>query len=440
MDFDDEETPTPRRPSPVPTPKSKPKPTRQPAAADPDALPPRAPAPERQTFQAAPNPTEADKARPRRPRSDREPNPERGGGPNLFERLVFGSVSSHHLALFCRQFSSYTDAGVDLIKSLNGLKTQFARTALGPVLGRLQDAVRQGDNISDAMNREPQAFDKLFLSMMRVAESRGGVPETLRSMADHYEARVRMIRQARSAMIYPVIVMFIAFGVMLLISIFVLPKFADLLKDIAGRSGGDLPFASRALMAISSFMTGQGWWLVPLTAFGSIFALFRFYATKPGKTMLDEMSLYIPVLGALLRKIDTTRFARTLSVLLEAGVDIGSSLKLTSEVMRLAPYQKAIRTTRTLVMDGSELSEALRQTNRFTPDVMAIIESGEESGKVPLSLEKLADDYEEQVEYTIKNLGQLVQPLIMVMLGFVVLFIILAVIMPYISMITSLTR
>src|SRR4051812_33817903 len=126
------------------------------------------------------------------------------GGPAWWERIFFGRVGSGQLALYCRQFASYSDAGVDLLKALSSLERQFAKTALGPVTGRILQAVRRGDTLSEAMEREPQAFDSLFLSMMKVAEARGGVPETLRMLSRHYEARQSLIRQARSAMIYPI--------------------------------------------------------------------------------------------------------------------------------------------------------------------------------------------------------------------------------------------
>jgi len=405
-----------------------------------DDLPPRAPVPEGSAFRAATNPTEPDRPKKVKPRSERPPVEVSGGASSITERILFGKVSSQHLTIFCRQFASYTDAGVDLLRSLEGLRKQFAKAALGQVIARIQKAVKAGETLSDAMGREPQAFDKLFLSMMRVAETRGGVPEMLKLMADHYEARVRLVRQARSALIYPVIVMTVGLAVMMLLAIFVLPKFADLLKDLGGRKGGgELPFASRALMGIADFMSTQGWWLVHTVTIGSVFWLFQMYRTRVGKSAMDEIALYIPVFGGLLRKIDTARFARTLAVLTESGVDIDLSLKLTAEVMRLAPYKKAVSHTRDLIKDGMDLHEAMADTNRFGQDVLAIVSSGEESGRLPQSLEKLADDYEEQVEYTVKNLGELVQPIIMIFMGLMVLFVILAVILPYISMITSLS-
>ncbi len=368
-------------------------------------------------------------------RSVREPQPVEGK-PSLVERVIFGRVSSGHLALFCRQFGTYLDAGVDLIRALESLNKQFARTGLGPVIGRMTLAVRRGDTLSDAVIREPQAFDKQFVSMIRVAEARGGIPEVLKRMAGHYEARQRLIRQARSALIYPVIVITIAFGVGMLLTIFILPTLAGMMLEMAG--GRALPMPAQVLISFNYFMVKVGWWAVPMGLFGGTFGLIWFHRTPAGKSIMDSIAVNIPVLGLLLRKIDTSRFCRTLSALLEAGVNIGDSLQLTAEVLGTTPYQNAIRNARTAVMEGTELSEALLLSRRFTPDVIAIVESGEETGKMPEVLERLADDYEEQVEMLVKNLSSLIQPILFIFLGGIVLFIALAFIMTYVSLLSGL--
>jgi type II secretory pathway component PulF len=428
-DADDRGSPPPKR--------------RKPAPPRPDLAAEGADEPEPTTWQ--PNPKRSQPAGTRNrdrwsPRNAAVPSavaeiPKRG--PSWWERILFGSVGTAQLAQFCRQFASYLDAGVDILKTLSNLETQFSRTALGPVLKRLTTAVRGGDSLAEAVAREPQAFDNLFLSMIRVAEARGGVPETLRRLADHYEARLSLIRQARAAAIYPIVVLVVAAGVIAMMTIWLLPMFVTLLKDIA-RPGTELPLPSRVLMAFSAFVGWIGWWLMPLLAVGLPFLGIWLYRTRGGKRAMDELALYIPVLGALLRKIDTTRFARTLSTLLDAGVDFGSSLDLTAGVMRLDPFRRAVLDARGQVIEGGLLSEALQRSHRFGPDVIAIIDSGEETGKLPETLNRLADDYEEQVEYMVRNMGQLIQPLLMIMLGGVVLFIILAVLLPYISILTNL--
>ncbi len=370
-------------------------------------------------------------------KSSDDPKPV-SGGPNWAERIMFGSVSSGHLATFCGQFARYQDAGVDLLRSLSSLQKQFARTALGPVIARLEAAVRGGESLASAMSREPHAFDKLALSMMRVAEARGGEPETLQRLSRHYEAKQRMIRQARSAMIYPAIVLIIASAVVMLITIFVIPKMVEFIADgLRGKGAVDLPWPTQVLMNISHFMTGNGWWLVPLATVGAVVGTLWAYRTGPGKVVIDALSLWVPVLGSIRRKIETTRFARTLGALLNAGVDVGTALDLTSEVLGLSSYRRAILGVKSEVMHGTEMSEALADTRCFSSDVVAIVGSGEETGKLPESLDKIADDYEEQVEYMIRNLGNLIQPVLMIVMGGIVLFIVLGVILAYLQMLTS---
>lgn len=390
------------------------------------------------TFRPRPGPQPQATAPKRKTRDPEKPLPVTGG-PTRLERILFGKVSTGHLTIFCRQFGQYLDAGVDLIRALNALQEQFARTALGPTLERVALSVRRGNELSEAMAREPQAFDAFFLSLLRVAEARGGIPETLRSLADHYEARQRLVRQARSAMIYPIALLSVALGVCAILAYFVLPALVDILEDMVKGKGGtsSLPGPTRLLIDITHFMTGVGGLLVPVLLVVGVFALLRAYRTPPGKAVLDEVGLRVPVLGSLLRKIDTTRFARTLGSLLEAGVDLNQSLLLTHDVLRLAPFRRAIDRTRAAAAEGVELSESIRASGRFGPDVVAIVETGEETGKLPESLDRLADSYEDQVTSMVKNLGQLVQPVITLILGGIVGFIAVAFILAYLSVIAS---
>ncbi len=357
-------------------------------------------------------------------------------GPKLFERILFGRVSTGQLAQFSRQFASYLNAGVDLLRSLASLERQFSGTALGPVLRRMGDAIRRGETLEEAMVRETSTFSPMYLSMIRVAGARGGVPETLKMLAKNLESRQRLIRQARSAMIYPTIVLMMAGLVGIGISIFILPLFAQTLKDLSGKM--TLPLASRALMSFSDFVRFAGWWLMPLLLFSTPFLLIRAYRTSAGKALMDRLVLMMPVFGLLCRKLDTSRFARTMSVLLDAGLDFPSTIELTANVVVMTPIKNAVRSAKDRVMAGRELSVTLDRTGQFSPDVIAVIATGEETGKLPETLEHLADEYDEQIAAMVKNLGHLLQPLVTFVLGAIVLFVILAVLMPIIQLISSL--
>jgi type II secretory pathway component PulF len=360
------------------------------------------------------------------------------GGPGWVERVVLGRVSNGSLGLFCKQLATYLDSGVDILKALGSLEEQFARSAIGPVIGRIRQRIKGGMTLSAAMGREEGVFDRLTMSMIRVAEAHGGLPEVLRELSRHYEARQRLFRQARSALIQPAIVLTIAAGVIGLLSYFVLPKMVDLLRDAAGKSA-ELPGPTKLLIAFSDFVVAMGWWLVPAAVIGGGIFLVKFYKTDAGKSLLDGLALRVPVVGGLLRKIDTTRFARTLSTLLGAGVGVGDSMALTAEAQMLEPYRKVVGGLRREVLEGQELSEGLRRSGRFDRDVIERVAAGEHTGRLPEMLAHIAEDYEEQVEHMVKNLGQLIQPLLILVVGGFVFFIIVAFVMAYVSILTSLS-
>jgi type II secretory pathway component PulF len=362
-------------------------------------------------------------------------------GPGWFERLIGGSVSSGQLAGFCRQAASYLNSGVSMDKALSSLQTQFQKTGLGPPLERITQAVRGGDTLTEAFGREPQVFDSFFLSLLSVAETRGGVPETLKALSKHYESRQRLIKQARSALIYPIAVLVIAAGVIWLLTVFVLPKLIELLADLpgGGRGGANLPASTRALITLSRFMGSFGWWLLPLAAIGGLFAMARFYRTRPGRELLDRAMLWVPVLGPLLRHIDAARFARSLSALLDGGVGVDRSLKLSSEVMRLSPLRKAVADARAEVRSGSDLTTALGRSRPFPPEVQAVVETGEETGSLPEALDRAAVVLEEEIEHRVKNLGSLIQPLLLIIVGGFVFFVVVAFISAYAAAIAGLS-
>jgi type II secretory pathway component PulF len=380
-------------------------------------------------------PVEGQPARPRR--SSSEP-PAAIRKARWYQRIFLGRVQTQHLVNFCRQFASYLDAGINLYRAMESLRRQYERTALGPVIGRLQLAVRRGESLTDAMSREPAAFDYYFLSMMRVAEVRGSVPETLRMLAVQYDARLRMIRQTKSALIYPAFVIFVSVTVSALLTILVLPPLVNIMQDVIAQQKVDLPLPTRLLIGVSDFIVAGGWWAIPLVLIGTVVLLVGAYRLERGKAVLDEVLMRLPVVGLLLQKIDTTRFCRTLSTLLDAGVDIGSSLELTADTLLLVPMRRAVLRARDSVTQGESLSASIDLSNRFPPDIVALMNSGEETGRLPEMLMMVADQYEEQVEFIVKNLGTLLQPLITIVVGGVVFFIAVAFFMGYASVISTL--
>jgi type II secretory pathway component PulF len=373
---------------------------------------------------------------PVRPSRFTEP-PAQIGKSRWYQRGL-GKVPVKHLVNFCRQFAGYLEAGINLYRALESLRRQYLWTSLGPVIGRLQLAIRRGHSLTDAMSREPNAFDHYFLSMMRVGEVQGSVPETLRLLSVEYASRQRMVRQTKSALIYPAFVIFVSVTVSALLTILVLPPLVDIMQEVIREKHIELPLPTKLLIRISDFIVGGGWWVIPLALVGSVALLIGAYRLPRGKAVLDEVLMRLPVVGQLLWKIDTTRFCRTLSTLLEAGVDIGSSLELTADTMLLVPMRRAVFRAREAVVQGESLSASVEATGRFPNDIPAIINSGEETGRLPELLLMLADQYEEQVEFIVKNLGVLLQPVITVAVGGVVFFIAVAFFMGYAEVISHL--
>jgi type II secretory pathway component PulF len=359
-------------------------------------------------------------------------------GASKWYQRGLGRVSLNHLMNFCRQFAGYLDAGINLYRALESLRRQYQWTALGPVIGRLQLAVRRGQSMTDAMSREPAAFDHYFLSMMRVGEVQGSVPETLRLLSVEYESRQRMIRQTKSALIYPAFVILVSITVSALLTILVLPPLVDIMRGVIKERRVDLPLPTQLLIRLSDFIVAGGWWGIPLTLVATVALLVGAYRFERGKALLDLVILRLPVIGQLLWKIDTTRFCRTLSTLLDAGVDIGSSLELTADTLVLVPMRRAVLQARESIIQGESLSTSIELTHRFPDDIPALLNSGEETGRLPEMMLMTADQYEEQVEFIVKNLGNLLQPIVTVTVGGVVFFVAVAFFMGYAAVISNL--
>jgi type II secretory pathway component PulF len=360
------------------------------------------------------------------------------GTPRWYQRRLFGRIDTTQIVNFCRQFANYLDAGVNVNRTLESLRRQYERTALGPVIGRLQLAVRRGESLTDAMSRDRRAFDAFFLSMMRVAEVRGAVPEMLRMLSIQIEKRQRLLRQTKSALVYPAFVIVLSVAVAGLLTLLILPMLVSVMQDLVRRKHIELPWPTQLLMELSDFLVRVGWWAIPLGAFTAVMALALLYRTERGKLVLDELLLLVPVIGPLVRRIDVTRFSRTLASLLDAGVDIGSSLVLTADTLLLTPLRRAVLRALEGILEGETLSASLGATNRFPADLVAIMNSAEETGRLPEMLEMVANEYEEKVDFTVKNLGSFLQPVVILIVGGMVGFIAIGFLMGYSAIIADL--
>jgi type IV pilus assembly protein PilC len=343
-------------------------------------------------------------------------------------------VDAKKLAVFTRQFSVMIDAGLPLVQCLDILGTQeedknFSRTILAT-----RSDVESGASLADAMKKHPKTFDPLFTNMIAAGEAGGILDTILKRLATYIEKAVKLKNQVKSAMIYPIAVIVIAAVVVTVILWKVIPTFASLFAGL----GADLPLPTRVVIALSNGLVR----FMPFIIVGLIgagFAFRSYYATPGGRSNIDGITLKLPVLGILMRKIAVARFCRTLSTLLASGVSILEALDITARTAGNAVVEAAIMKTRKSIESGETIAAPLKETAVFPPMVVQMIGVGEATGALDTMLAKIADFYEEEVDIAVAGLLTLLEPIMIAVLGGIVGGIVIAMYMPIFSLISKLT-
>lgn len=341
----------------------------------------------------------------------------------------FGKVKLQSLVIFSRQFATMIDAGVRVVKCLDVLEGQTKDIYLKPVLNQVKRDVTAGLSLTEAMAKHPRVFSKLYVNMIRAAEAGGILDHVLDRLATFLEKEQELRMKIKSAMMYPVVIMVFSIIIVTGLMIFVLPKFLDIFKQM----GVELPATTRALFAISGFMT-HNWWL-GIVAPIVIVSFLKWYGNRPsGRHKIDGLKLKIPVIGELVQKMSVSRFSRTFATLIAAGVPMLRSLEIVSETSGNAVIARAIDTARNNVREGKKISEPLRQSGLFPDLVTQMIDVGEETGRLSEMLTKVADFYDNEVENAVKALTSLIEPMMIVFMGVMVGFIAISVITPIFSL------
>jgi type IV pilus assembly protein PilC len=355
----------------------------------------------------------------------------KGGSPKAFRAK---SVPAKNLAVFTRQFSVMIDAGLPLVQCLEILGTQEEDKNFSQTILLTRGEVEAGASLADAMKKHPKAFDPLFTNMIAAGEAGGILDTILKRLATYIEKNVKLKSQVKSAMVYPVAVIVIAAVVVGVILWKVIPTFASLFAGL----GADLPLPTRIVIALSNGLVR----FMPFIIVGIIAAAFGFrayYASAGGRKVVDAVTLKLPVLGILMRKIAVARFCRTLSTLLASGVSILEALDITARTSGNAVVEDAIFTTRKSIERGETIAQPLRDTAVFPPMVVQMIGVGEATGALDTMLSKIADFYEEEVDVAVAGLLTLLEPLMIALLGGIVGGIVIAMYMPIFSLISNLT-
>ena len=344
------------------------------------------------------------------------------------------AVKAKTLAVFTRQFAVMIDAGLPLVQCLEILGNQEEDKNFAGVILATRGDVEAGASLADAMKKHPKAFDPLFTNMIAAGEAGGILDTILQRLAVYIEKAVKLKGQVKSAMIYPVAIVLIAAVVVGVILWKVIPTFASLFAGL----GAELPLPTRVVIALSNNLVRFGPFLiVGLGALGYGFK--AYYGTPGGRRAIDAVTLKLPVLGILLRKIAVARFCRTLSTLLASGVSILEALDITARTSGNAVVEEAILTTRKSIERGETIAAPLKETNVFPSMVVQMISVGEATGALDTMLSKIADFYEEEVDVAVAGLLTLLEPIMIALLGGVVGGIVIAMYMPIFDLISKMT-
>jgi general secretion pathway protein F len=341
-------------------------------------------------------------------------------------KAVWGlRIKSKDVAEATRQLSILLLAGIPLVESLGVLVEQLGDSSLSGILAGVRDRVNSGSALADAFSEYPKAFPKVFVSMVRAGESTGSLEQVLSRLADMSDKRARLTHQVRSALTYPAFMAVVGCSVVLFIMSYVLPSMTKLFTEM----NMSLPLMTRLLISISTFVDHWIKWI--LIGIVCLVVGFRMWLARPEARLIwDRMVLRLPGIGPVLIDVTVARFTRTLGVLLGSGVSIVESLELSEAVVSNTVMIRVIQQTREAVSRGQDVSWALAQDSIFPPVVIHMIAAGEKSGGMEEGLLRISDSLETQVDSKLAVLTSLLEPLMIIILGTIVGFIVLAVLLP----------
>ncbi len=361
-------------------------------------------------------------------------NPVKEAPAKAATKLTGKRVKAKNLAIFTRQFSVMIDAGLPLVQCLEILGNQEEDKNFSAVILATRSDVEGGASLADAMKKHPKTFDPLFTNMIAAGEAGGILDTILKRLATYIEKAVKLKGQVQSAMIYPTAVVAIATLVVGVILWKVIPTFATLFAGL----GAELPLPTRVVIALSNGLVR----FMPFVLVGigaAVFAFRSYYASTGGRKTIDSITLKLPVLGPLMRKIAVARFCRTLSTLLASGVSILEALDITARTAGNAIVEEAILTTRKSIERGETIAQPLKETAVFPAMVVQMIGVGEATGALDTMLSKIAEFYEEEVDVAVAGLLTLLEPIMIFFLGVVVGGIVIAMYLPIFDLISKLT-
>ncbi len=350
---------------------------------------------------------------------------------SMFER--FRRIKSDDMLMFYIQLSNMINAGITILMSLSALSKQTENKALKQAIGSVSRQVESGSSLSQAFSTQPRIFTKLFINMIKAGEASGNLDNVLMRYATFFENQEDLKQKIKGALFYPIILLCAGIAVTLFIVTFIIPQFAD----VYIKANIKLPIPTLIVYNAGKFI--KHYWYILLVSIAAIFIAVRYYiSTEKGRFLYDRLKLDLPIIGPLYRKVVMTRFSRTMATLLGSGVPVLQSLDITREIVDNMVLAGTITNIRGYVEKGERMSEPMRISEEFPPDIVQMVSVGEETGNMDGMLNKTADYYDMSVNYAVKKLTTVIEPLFLVILGTMVGFIMASMLMPIFDMVKTL--
>jgi len=338
-------------------------------------------------------------------------------------------VRIQDISVMTRQLATLVGAGLALVPALNSLTNQVENPTLKKVVSQIRERVKEGSSLSDALREFPRVFSNLYVNMVAAGESSGALDIVLIRLADFTENQVKLRNRVMAALIYPILMVFLACAAVAFLMVRVVPRILELFEDW----GRALPLPTVILLDITSFFKTYGW-VVLLGLVGALLVTLFYFRTERGRFFFDRLILRVPIFGRLTRIIATTRFSRTLGTLLASSIPLLRAMNIVKNIVNNRVIAEAIENSQESIVEGQSIAAPLARSGVFPPMVTDMIAIGENSGQLEHMLLKVSDAYDNQIETTVSGLTSILEPFLILIMGGVVLFIVLAVLLPIFEM------
>ncbi len=356
---------------------------------------------------------------------------------NIQIPFLSSRISRKQMMVFTRQLSTLIDAGVPLLRALQILQKQERNPALHKLVGKLCDSVEGGSTFAEALAQNPRYFDRLFVNMVRAGEIGGMLEGTLNRLAEFMEKAERIKTKVGGAMVYPIVVLVMAIGVVAFLMIQIVPKFTEIFQGLI--PGESLPPFTQFVVKVSDLFVNRAYIVGIVIA--AVVVLYTLLArTSFGRVQIDRFKLHAPLFGALLLRVAIARFSRTLSTLLTSGVQILQAMNIVKDTVGNECIARAIQSVHDSVKEGETMADPMEASRVFPGMVVSMVTVGEETGRVPEMLGKIADTYDGEVDAAVEGLTSIIEPILIVFLAVVVGTIVIAMFMPLVSIISNIQK